>query len=150
MHVWFIWYSKSGDSIGSLLSTSKRTKDDCLLGGGSVRVDKVNGGIDRGVSRLGKNAIHLDSLFLNEQKTVQTGRAVKHRRSCFQREADRDRRKSGGGGDDDEESRQARRKHFFQRGRPHLRAFATHKLMTWTLLRAGCGLTLLNFRSVLD
>ena len=115
MHVWFIWYSKSGDSIGSLLSTSKRTKDDCLLGGGSVRVDKVNGGIDRGVSRLGKNAIHLDSLFLNEQKTAQTGRAVKHRRSCFQREADRDRRKSGGGGDDDEESRQARRKHF-QRG----------------------------------
>ena len=39
------------------------TKDDGLLGGGAVRVDKVDGGVDRGVGRLGKDAIHLFLLF---------------------------------------------------------------------------------------
>ena len=41
------------------------TKDDGLLGGGTVRVDKVDGGVDRGVGRLGKDAIHLIFLLLS-------------------------------------------------------------------------------------
>ena len=68
---------KTGDSIGSLLPQRKRTKDDGLLGGGTVRVDKVDGGIDRGMSRLGKNAIHLDSLFLKNKKLHQLEWAAK-------------------------------------------------------------------------
>jgi len=41
------------------------TKDDGLLGGGTVRVDKVDGGVDRGVGRLGKDAIHLIFLIIS-------------------------------------------------------------------------------------
>lgn len=83
-------------------ATCKRTKDDGLLGGGTVRVDKVDGGIDRGVSRLGKNAIHLDSLFLKNKNCTNWNGQQRHRRSCEKQTSVR--RKS-----DDEESRGNRR-----------------------------------------
>jgi len=56
-----------GDSFGSTPHTHSHglTKDDGLLGGGTVRVDKVDGGVDRGVGRLGKDAIHLIFLIIS-------------------------------------------------------------------------------------
>ena len=72
-----------------MLPQRKRTKDDGLLGGGTVRVDKVDGGIDRGMSRLGKNAIHLDSLFLKNKKTAPTGMGSKDTDEVALRDSDR-------------------------------------------------------------